>query len=276
MGQRIRTAVIAVPIALLLIKLGGLCFAAGVLLLACVAWHEYRTMLQQTGYPLYRIFALLSVICQIAAAALGKPAWLTPIVTVSALCILLDGLFHYSKGKWPENAGLSCLAVLYIGLPFAHFILLRELTGPVHQVPVWGSMSLGEALLWTVMFGTWASDTFAYFGGWAMGHTPLAPAVSPHKTREGAAWGFAGSVAVVLLMGSVWLGFPLGETFLLSLIVGIFAPLGDLVESILKRSCGIKDSGNFFPGHGGVLDRCDSLMFSVPLSYYFITLVMLS
>jgi phosphatidate cytidylyltransferase len=77
-------------------------------------------------------------------------------------------------------------------------------------------------------------------------------------------------------MGSVWLGFPLGETFLLSLIVGIFAPLGDLVESILKRSCGIKDSGNFFPGHGGVLDRCDSLMFSVPLSYYFITLVMLS
>ena len=71
MGQRIRTAVIAVPIALLLIKLGGLCFAAGVLLLACVAWHEYRTMLQQTGYPLYRIFALLSVICQIAAAAPG-------------------------------------------------------------------------------------------------------------------------------------------------------------------------------------------------------------
>lgn len=167
------------------------------------------------------------------------------------------------------------MALVYLGLPFAHFILLRELTGPVHTLPLWGPMSLGEALLWTVMFATWASDTFAYFGGRAFGRTKLLPRVSPKKTREGALCGFIGCVLTVWLLGNVWLGYPLLPVLLLGIGIGIFAPLGDLVESILKRSCDIKDSGNFFPGHGGVLDRCDSLIFSVPFAYYFITLFLL-
>jgi phosphatidate cytidylyltransferase len=275
MGQRIRTALIAIPIALALIKLGGLPFAAGVLVLGVVAWLEYKTMLKQIGYVLYEKFAVLSIICQIAAAAVGKAELLTPIITISVLLVLLNGLYHYARGKWAENSALSCLAIVYIGLPFSHVILMRELTGSVYQVPLWGMMSLGEALLWTVMFGTWASDTFAYFGGRTMGKTPLAPAISPHKTLEGAVWGFIGSIVIVMLMGVCWLGFPVFKVLVLSLIVAIFAPLGDLVESILKRNCKIKDSGNFFPGHGGVLDRCDSLIYSVPLAYYFITFVML-
>ncbi|MCH3951433.1 MAG: phosphatidate cytidylyltransferase [Acidaminococcus sp.] len=275
MGQRIRTALIAIPIALALIKLGGLPFAAGVLLLGLVAWLEYKHMLKKIGYVLYEKFAVLSIICQIVAAAFGRADLLTPIITISVLFVLLNGLYHYARGKWAENSALSCLAIVYIGLPFSHVIMMRELTGAVYQVPIWGTMSLGEALLWTVMFGTWASDTFAYFGGRLMGKHPLAPAISPHKTLEGAVWGFIGSVVMIMLMGTCWLRFPVLEVFILSLVVAIFAPLGDLVESILKRNCEIKDSGNFFPGHGGVLDRCDSLIFSVPLAYYFITFVML-
>lgn len=88
---------------------------------------------------------------------------------------MLDGLFHHGEGQFLEKTALSTLSLLYIGLPFAHFIFLR---------------SLGEGLLWTVMVGTWASDTFAYFGGRMWGKTPLAPTVSPKKTREGALCGF--------------------------------------------------------------------------------------
>ncbi|WP_302157307.1 phosphatidate cytidylyltransferase [uncultured Acidaminococcus sp.] len=275
MGQRIRTALVAIPIALFLIKMGGLLFALGVLILGLVGFREYRNMLTRDGVQVYRATGVAGTALLIAAAGLGKPDWLLPLVTLFSLLVMLEGLYFYAQGHFPENTGLTCMALVYLGLPFAHFILLRELTGSVHTIPLWGQVSLGEALLWTVMFATWASDTFAYFGGRAFGKTKLLPKVSPKKTREGALCGFIGCVATVWLLGSLWLQYPLVPVLLLGVGIGFFAPLGDLVESILKRSCDIKDSGNFFPGHGGVLDRCDSLIFSVPFAYYFITLVLL-
>lgn len=275
MGQRIRTAIVAIPIALCLIKLGGLPFALGVLLLGVVGFREFQNMLMQDGIKVYRAAGVIGTLMLIMAAGVGHSEWLLPLVTLFSLLVMLEGLYEYAQGHFPENTGLTCMALVYLGLPFAHFILLRELTGPVHTLPLWGRMSLGEALLWTVMFATWASDTFAYFGGRAFGKTKLLPKVSPKKTREGALCGFVGCIATVWLLGNVWLGYPLLPILLLGIGIGIFAPLGDLVESILKRSCAIKDSGNFFPGHGGVLDRCDSLIFSVPFAYYFITLFLL-
>lgn len=275
MGRRIRTAIVAIPIALCLIKLGGLPFALGVLLLGVVGFREFQNMLMQDGIQVYRAAGVIGTLMLIMAAGVGHSEWLLPLVTMFSLLVMLEGLYEYAQGHFPENTGLTCMALVYLGLPFAHFILLRELTGPVHTLPLWGRMSLGEALLWTVMFATWASDTFAYFGGRAFGKTKLLPKVSPKKTREGALCGFIGCVATVWLLGNVWLGYPLLPILLLGIGIGIFAPLGDLVESILKRSCAIKDSGNFFPGHGGVLDRCDSLIFSVPFAYYFITLFLL-
>lgn len=275
MGQRIRTAIVAIPIALCLIKLGGLPFALGVLLLGLVGFREFQDMLTKDGIQVYRAMGMAGTCLLILAAGAGHGDWLLPLVILFSLLVMLEGLYCYAQGHFPENTGLTCMALVYLGLPFAHFILLRELTGPVHTLPLWGPMSLGEALLWTVMFATWASDTFAYFGGRAFGRTKLLPRVSPKKTREGALCGFIGCVLTVWLLGNVWLGYPLLPVLLLGIGIGIFAPLGDLVESILKRSCDIKDSGNFFPGHGGVLDRCDSLIFSVPFAYYFITLFLL-
>ena len=275
MGQRIRTAIVAIPIALCLIKLGGLPFALGVLLLGLVGFREFQDMLTKDGIQVYRAMGMAGTCLLILAAGAGHGDWLLPLVTLFSLLVMLEGLYCYAQGHFPENTGLTCMALVYLGLPFAHFILLRELTGPVQTLPLWGPMSLGEALLWTVMFATWASDTFAYFGGRAFGRTKLLPRVSPKKTREGALCGFIGCVLTVWLLGNVWLGYPLLPVLLLGIGIGIFAPLGDLVESILKLSCDIKDSGNFFPGHGGVLDRCDSLIFSVPFAYYFITLFLL-
>lgn len=261
MGQRIRTALIAIPIALLLIKLGGLFFSLGTLLLVAVAYKEYRDMIHAAGYDLYGKAAFLGIVLLVAAASLVfldsslSHALLVPVTILFSLLIMLDGLFHHGEGQFLEKTALSTLSLLYIGLPFAHFIFLR---------------SLGEGLLWTVMVGTWASDTFAYFGGRMWGKTPLAPTVSPKKTREGALCGFLGTLAVIYLIGHTYLGYQSVRVLILALLVGFFAPLGDLVESIMKRCCKIKDSGTFFPGHGGVLDRCDSLIFSIPIAYYFV------
>ena len=273
MGQRIRTAIVAIPIALFLIKMGGLLFALGVLILGLVGFREYRNMLTRDGIQVYRATGLVGTALLIGAAGLGRPDWLLPLVTCFPFWCCWKALF-LCPGPFSGNTGLTCMALVYLGLPFAHFILLRELSGPFHTIPGWGTVSLGEALLWTVMFATWASDTFAYFGGRAFGKTKLLPRVSPKKTREGAcaaslaAWPPCGSWAPVAPVSS-------GAGAAPGVGIGFFAPLGDLVESILKRSCDIKDSGNFFPGHGGVLDRCDSLIFSVPFAYYFITLCLL-
>lgn len=271
MGQRIKTALVAIPIALFLIKMGGLPFMLGVMVLGMAGFKEMQDMLRKLDIQVYIGSGALGIFFMLLAAGLGFEEWLLPMITLFSLLVMLEGLALYARGHFPQNVGLTCLSLVYIGLPFAHFILLRELEGPTHTIPLWGTVSLGEALLWMTMFATWASDTFAYFGGRAFGKTKLLPKVSPKKTREGAVCGFIGCVATVLLMGCLWLDYSFLPMLLLGVGIGIFAPLGDLVESILKRSCDIKDSGNFFPGHGGVLDRCDSLIFSVPFAYYFLT-----
>ncbi|MCH3914771.1 MAG: phosphatidate cytidylyltransferase [Acidaminococcaceae bacterium] len=270
MKQRIITAIIAIPIALFLIRMGGVLYAAGVTVLAYVGWRELRNMLVGAGDKIYAITGCLPVLALVIAAAVSGDKTILPILVISVIAIMLDTLFHYRDGRWISETALGFFGVMYVGVLFAHFVFLRNLTGKVYSAGFMGQLSLGEALLWTVMFGTWASDTFAYIFGCNFGKHKLLPAVSPKKSVEGAVAGFIGCILVIQLLGSLWLGFSGIKVLALGILVGIVAPLGDLVESILKRSCNIKDSGSFFPGHGGVLDRCDSLLFAVPVAYYYI------
>src|SRR5215510_7748704 len=115
----------------------------------------------------------------------------------------------------------------------------------------------------------WVGDAAAYFCGRAFGRHPLAPKVSPKKTVEGAVAGLIGSAAAGIV-GGVWiLGEPWLNLLLISAVTGIVAQLGDLAESVLKRSVGVKDSSSILPGHGGILDRLDSLFFAAPIFYWF-------
>ena len=160
----------------------------------------------------------------------------------------------------------SLTALLYVGLLFAHIPLIREYgSDSISFLNL--NFSKGELSLWMVLLGTWASDTFAYFFGMALGKHRFC-SVSPKKSMEGALAGFIFAVAVT--GWTAWQGLQAepAAALLLGLAVAFFAPAGDLIESILKRSYDIKDSGNFFPGHGGVLDRFDSLLFAVPAVYY--------
>ena len=130
-------------------------------------------------------------------------------------------------------------------------------------------MDHGLEYLVIILLGTWAADTFAYFLGTRFGKTPLAPEISPGKSVEGLIGGIVGSAVVVVIAGN-WLAPDLGFFAILGvgLVIGAVSPVGDLLESMFKRNFKIKDMSSFIPGHGGVLDRIDSLLITAPVGYY--------
>ena len=127
------------------------------------------------------------------------------------------------------------------------------------------------SLVFFLFLVTWANDTAAYYTGMRWGRRPMAPVVSPKKTWEGAAGGLLVSVAAAFACHAWFVpSITTADALWLGLLMGIAAPLGDLCESILKRSAGVKESGSLIPGHGGILDRIDSLIFTTPAFYYYL------
>ena len=182
-------------------------------------------------------------------------------------CVLLRGDVSV------HDAAVSVAGICYIGMPFALLILLRNMTGPVYTTPI-ETFSCGAVMVWVMFIGTWASDSFAYFAGRAFGSHKLAPAISPNKTIEGFFGGLIGTIAVVVGLG--WLlAMPLPQMAALGAAIAVLGTLGDLVESMMKRQTGIKDSGAIIPGHGGVWDRFDSVLFTAPLVYYYTVYIVL-
>jgi len=151
-------------------------------------------------------------------------------------------------------AGAAMLPILYLGLPIGTLIAIRETRGPQG--------------LFLLMLTVMVSDTAQYYTGRLFGRRPLAPAISPKKTVEGAIGGFIFGPALLAGVGHWWLpDVPLAMRIALGAAVVAVGIAGDLFESMLKRSAGVKDSSTLIPGHGGVLDRVDSLLFVLPVSY---------
>lgn len=235
---------------------GGHFFAVAMTGLALIAWHEYVQMLKNKGFnPLPTSGAILILLAS-ATAWTGGIDRLTPLLFLGLIGFLSLTVLNYQRFFLPD-ALYNFFGVVYIGLPFAHFIALRLLPD------VLGMKYFALALL-----GTWACDTAAYFGGTRWGRHKLCPPISPAKSIEGAAFGFLGCILTVALAG-YYLELKWTDRIACGILVGLFCQLGDLVESALKRHMGVKDSGTFFPGHGGVLDRVDSLLFSIPVVYYY-------
>jgi phosphatidate cytidylyltransferase len=184
-----------------------------------------------------------------------------------ALGLFLLGSFSYEllRGADLTRFAFTLMAFLYLPWSLGYVLLLREIP----------DSTLG---LWTLslpLVASFATDIGAYFVGRTLGRQKLAPEISPGKTVEGSLGGIAVSfLALALYTGLVREVFPFGllELWLFSLLLSLAAQLGDLVESMLKRYCGVKDSGHFLPGHGGLLDRIDSLLFTFPLTYFLVVL----
>ncbi len=203
------------------------------------------------------------------------------------LWILLRELFR-NKGSAILNIATTLFGVLYIGLFLGTFVGIRELFGS--EFPTFRFFSLegifippnvqciidrwGGLTLISICAIIWVCDSAAYFGGRAMGKHKLFERVSPKKSWEGAVWGFIGALATAVAAKYLFLSYlTLGESVVMGAIIGLFGQLGDLVESLLKRDVEIKDSSRLIPGHGGILDRFDSLLFVSPILYLYLDFV---
>ncbi len=242
----------------LLLYAPPLLFGLAVCLLAALALHEYGAMFyrqpaEAAFSPLFIVLGLLPV----TGAVGGNPLWAMAGVVAGLLGLGLLTIFSYQR--WPEPArflATGAFGLLYPALLAAHLTLLIHLPE-------------GRAWLVLLMVVTVGSDSGAYYVGTRWGRHKLCPAVSPGKSWEGYAGGLVTALAGVLLVG--WLFFPdINRLQLLffAFILTQVGVIGDLLESILKRGTGVKDSGALLPGHGGILDRIDSLLLAAPVLYY--------
>ncbi|MBR1730634.1 MAG: phosphatidate cytidylyltransferase [Selenomonadaceae bacterium] len=287
---RIISGIIGIIIAAIVIQLGGMPFAIFAMLLSLIGWHEYVMMMKNKGIDPTYISGVLTLLLMLCCAWLGNIEELLAVLTLGMLLIFLMTVILHGTVR-PIDACASIAGVLYIGLPFSHLILLRFIDDEKIQTPIDSvttimnnglpiesaidtlmsfNFDVGSALIWILFICTWSSDTFAYFVGTAIGSHKLASSISPNKTIEGFLGSIVGTTAMAILIGNVIFNFPFVEMAILGLILSIVATLGDLVESVMKRFTGVKDSGILLPGHGGMLDRFDSIFYTAPVFYYFI------
>ncbi len=270
-------AIVGIPVVLGALYLGGWTLGVLMALVAGVATAEFYALGRARGA---RPFALVGVTASMGLVLLA--AWAPAVVELApaafvlviALALGLPALSVWSR--WPggtpaQDSAVTLLGVLYVGGALAFVPILRAL--PTALIPELGSRWWAGAFVLLPLLATWAGDSAAYFVGRAVGRHKLAPLASPGKTVEGALAGLAGAaLAGAALVG--WSGANLEALNLgpvagawMGLVVGAAAQVGDLAESVLKREAGVKDSGRLLPGHGGMLDRVDSLLFAFPVTW---------
>lgn len=225
------------------------------------------------GLPRYHpltIFGLVWVLLFILVAHFEGTY--TPLLLASAVGFSLIWLIFSTSVKDAAVYWAWTLAgIIYIGWMMSHFIPLRQLDSA-------GGADIGRDWVLFALFTNIAVDTAAFFVGRAWGKHRLAVTISAKKTWEGAVAGFAAAIATALVLTVILPNLtdvPYWQAAILGTLVGIFAQLGDLAESLLKRSAGLKDSGTMVPGHGGLLDRMDSIIFTVVVVYYYVTFVIM-
>jgi phosphatidate cytidylyltransferase len=259
--QRVATAAVVGAVALVAFAAGRTPVMLLVTAIVVLSALELYTAFQRAGYhPATAIGLLgcLAIVPVVYSSGIGERGFPVVMILVVAFTFLWY-LIEVVRARPTVNVGLTLIPFAWVGIFGAYAGLLLA--------PDPG----GTGLLMGVVICAVGSDIFAYFVGKAMGHTPLLPQVSPNKTVEGLV---AGAIAAVVLGGIVgamlhpWADKGIGAGIVLGILVAIAAPLGDLVESMIKRDLGVKDLGGFLPGHGGFLDRFDAVLFALPLAFY--------
>lgn len=264
MKTRILSGLIMVPL------LAVLYFGGDVLRIACFVigiaglyefMKGFKSMDIHPSYPIGCVFALLLYLIDMLKVTSGmyRPElymfWLVLLVVCSCLY-----LFKFDERKL-EDGMATVLGVVYIVL-FSYHVTLVDQTA--HGI-----------LVWTIVFSAFGTDIFAYFTGYALGKHKLCPKISPKKTIEGSVGGVLGSMLLCGLFGWFFAGgVYFVHTLAIGALGGVISQAGDLTASVFKRKMGIKDYGNLIPGHGGVLDRFDSVLFTAPMVYYYILFVL--
>ena len=268
LGRRLATAAILLPLFVLTIVVGRWLFLAAVTVLVAAGIAELYGFAREKPYrPRWVPGLALGVVLPVLLYAGPGDPWLgIAVMTAGVAGIAIAQMLDPRGTEAMASVAFTLLGALYVGLLFGHLVLLREVAREIPGAPY----RVGAVLLAVPLVLTWLNDTVAYFTGRRWGRRRLLARVSPGKSWEGAVAALAATAAAgAVLLPSLDL-FDARGGFAVGAVVGVVAPLGDLVESAFKRDAGVKDSSGLVPGHGGILDRFDSALFSVPAFYYYL------
>jgi phosphatidate cytidylyltransferase len=279
MAERSKSAVGIVILGLAPVIFGGPVWAIAAFVLGAIGLFEYQQICSKLDAPGFHSgYLAVAGGVLIAVAGWTPELWLLPfacnLIVASTLALRRHNAPRSFLALALETAGTA-----WLGLPLLLAVATRGIHGSIsaHWLgsvagtlsPWWDNNSRGLAWLLFVITVTWLSDTGAYLVGRAIGKTPLIPSISPKKTREGLLGGVLGGVACGLVANAIFgLDVPLLAAAAVALVLVVAGVLGDLVESLMKRQAGVKDSGSIIPGHGGMLDRIDALLFTWMAGYY--------
>lgn len=279
MRTRIISAVVAIGLLAAIVYLGSTAIGIAVFALSVVGVHEFYKALSKGGFnPLFPIgyIACLPLLFlaftgmmpgsagnEAAGVYSGRVALIAIASCVFVLVVILFCVLIFSDGKYSvSDIAVTLTGIIYVVFLFSFVTLTRNLGN-------------GNLYIWLIFIGAWVTDTFAYFTGVSVGKTKILPKVSPKKSLEGSIGGVIGCVAGMMLFGFLFKGVLNVQIYhyaILGVICGIVSQIGDWAASAVKRSVNIKDYGNIMPGHGGVLDRLDSILFVAPAVYFYISL----
>jgi phosphatidate cytidylyltransferase len=261
---RIIVAVVGIPAVVLVSLFGKLWFLAFVALIGLAGYLEFSRMARNRKYYPNPLIGSVSVAAIISNAYFHYIEFHVLVILIVSLLLILE-LFR-NRESAIANLGTTFLGVFYSGLFASSLIDLREF----YKDSAF-TYSQGGYLIISILATIWVCDSAAYFIGSALGNNKILPRVSPNKSWEGSFAGFIFSIIVMLACKPILADFlEWRDAIVIGLIVGIIGQAGDFIESLLKRDAHVKDSSSFIPGHGGVLDRFDSLLFTAPIVYLYL------
>jgi len=266
LSQRVKAALIFVPLVLILIYIGGWVFNLFITGLLLLAAYEFVRLFNQMGYRPSFLVASIGILLIIIQRWFFEVQHLSILLSFFLFFVIVAALIEYERGKVDAafNLAINLMISLYLGWVGSHFILIR---------------ALPEGLGWllTALPAAWLADAGAYFIGRKIGEKKMTPRLSPNKTwaglRGGTITGTLSGLLLVLLWRSVGLlspNTPIWQGLVMGFVVSTLSPAGDLFISLFKRTAGVKDTGNIIPGHGGILDRIDTWIWAGMLGYYLI------
>lgn len=258
---RVFTALLGIPVLLFFVYLGNYWFTLFILLAALLGLKEYNAMMKKGNWRPFELAGYLVIPLIFFAIYQESPSLLISLWVLFFITFSLLPVFFYGRVKYWDSA-IAFWGIIYTGGLAGYLVATRMLPGGFYYILF-------------LLIVIWSNDVFAYLWGSRYGRRLLAPAISPKKTMEGMIAGLLASMSAGIVLAlfipddliSIQMGISLG------FLTGLTGTLGDLTQSALKRSAGVKDSGDLLPGHGGILDRFDSLFFAAPFfyiySYYF-------
>lgn len=258
MLTRIVSGLVLLPVLLFVIIKGGVFIYIGGMICSLIGLYEYFKVFKGNGYRPLETLSYVLTLVMYSLISLTTLTYSHIVLNVIYVLFAVGALYIIKQKIRVEDLMVTTLGFIYVPVFLSHINLLSN---------------MGSIYIWLVFIFAWISDTFAYFTGVFFGKHKLIPQISPKKTIEGSIGGILGTVLVTVGFAMVFKEDNPMYFVPLAMVGSVVSQLGDLFASAIKREFKIKDYGNLIPGHGGILDRFDSILFTAPLTYYGVTLI---